>query len=88
MTVVPPPGDGAGNSGDTLADGEGEVVAVSSADVVVEVVVVVVSLVESSPPQPVASEPAAIPAASANRAEFETTLRVLMTPVVTRRDGS
>jgi hypothetical protein len=86
MTVVsPPPGDGAGSSGDRLTE-VGTVVVASV--VVVVVVVVVVFLEPELSPQPVASEPAAIPAASVNRAEFERTLRVPMSPVITRRDDS
>jgi hypothetical protein len=62
-------------------------VVVSSEDVTkVDGVVVVVS--EPEPPPPVASAPAAIPAASANRAEFGKTLRKLTSPVATRRDDS
>jgi hypothetical protein len=84
--VSPSPGAGAGATGaDGLAVGDCVVVVVSSTDVVV---VVVLSEPASSFPQPVASEPAATPAASANRAEFERTLRVVMSPVVTRQNDS
>jgi hypothetical protein len=86
MTVSPPPGAGAGASGDGLTEGGG-MVAVSSADDV-EVVVVVLSEPASSPLQPVASEPAATPAASANRAEFGITRRLVMSSGIARRHGS
>jgi hypothetical protein len=77
-----------GSSGDRLTDVGGMVV-LSSEDVAeVEDVVVVVSDPESSPPQPVASEPAATPVANANRAEFERKLRALMPPVIPRQRGS
>lgn len=49
---------------------------------------VVVSEPASSPPQPVASEPAATPAASANNAEFGITRRVVMSSGVARRHDS
>jgi hypothetical protein len=84
MTVPSPPEVGAGNSGDSDTDVGGEVV---TADVVIDVVVdVVVFVPESpSPPQPVASDPAATPAASAKRTEFESMPRTVMSPVVARR---
>jgi hypothetical protein len=76
MTVVSP-SPGAGATGDGLTEGGG--VVVSPADVDVEVLVVVVSSEPaSSPPHPVASEPAATPAASANSAEFGRMRRVVM----------
>ena len=85
ITVVPPsPGAGDGTSGDTVTVVAGAGVVAS----VVVVVVVVGSLLESFPPHPVASEPAATPAASANSAEFGRTLRMFMPPVVTRRRDS
>jgi hypothetical protein len=72
-----------GNSGDGLTDAGGVVLVCS--DDVDDVVVVVFSEPELSPPQPVASEPAATPAASAKRAEFGSMPRAVMSPVVTRR---
>jgi hypothetical protein len=86
--VSPPPGDGAGSSGDTVTEGDGDgvVVEVSSADDVVELVVV--ESEPESPPQPLTSEPAAIPAARANRAESGISRCEVMSPVVTRRDHS
>jgi hypothetical protein len=86
ITVVWSPDGPAGSSGDRVTD-VGDVV-VSSAEVAEEDgVVVVLSEPESLFPQ-ATSEPAAIPAASANSAEFDRTLRGVMSPVVTRRDDS
>jgi hypothetical protein len=83
MTVVWSPDGPAGISGDRVTDVDGVVVSPAEVDEVV----VVLSEPESLFPQPT-SEPAAIPAASANSAEFDRTLRVVMSPVVTRRDDS
>jgi hypothetical protein len=86
MTVVWSPDGPAGSSGDRVTD-VGAVV-VSSAEVAEEDgVVVVLSEPESLSPH-ATSEPAAMPAASVNSAEFDRTLRVVMPPGVTRRDAS
>jgi|tagenome__1003787_1003787.scaffolds.fasta_scaffold18900756_2 hypothetical protein len=86
MTVVWSPDGPGGSSGDRVTDVGG--VVVSSAEVAeVDGVVVVLSEPESLSPQ-ATSEPAAIPAASVNSAEFDRTLRVVMSPVVTRLDDS
>jgi hypothetical protein len=82
MTVVWSCDGPAGSSGDTVTDGSGEDV-VCTGDVV-EVAGVVVVVVCSEPESPLAhaaSEPAEIPAASANSAGFDRTLRAVMSPV-------
>jgi nitrate/nitrite transporter NarK len=82
ISAVPsPPVVAGGGWGDTVTVVAGVVVAA----VVVVVVVVVFPSPESSPPHPVAKEPAAIPAASAKRAEFGITPRIVMSGGIARR---
>jgi hypothetical protein len=78
VTEPSPPVVVVGSSGDTVTDVGGVEVVCSVVAVVVVVVVVVVSVPESSPPHPVASEPAATPAARVNRAESEKMRRIVM----------
>jgi hypothetical protein len=78
---------GGGNPGDAVTVVVEVLVALDVVAEVDGVVVVVVSEPESSPPH-ATSEPAATPAASANRAELESMRRGFMSPLVTRRDDS
>jgi hypothetical protein len=77
MTVPCSPVVAVGSSGDRLTDVGGVVACLDDVAEVDDVVVVVCER-EPPPPQPVASEPATTPAASANSAEFESALRAVM----------